>query len=218
MDAGLQIHWLYLLSALLLLWFPRSLLRLGRWRSRRRRHREALEKFASDGAVDPSDLSVRLGRELRKPRNHLDFWRAFAGAVALRFFAFSGVDSVAQHFVFVLQMAVLLIAILAQTVRFDRRVTFFAAVFFAAGVSIGMGNFFPATMAFLLTCAINPVIANPRLFFSVFALLLFPFNWLFGGGLILAAANSLLLLVPPVMSLLADRPMVIYARRHQVTW
>lgn len=218
MENGLQVHWLYLAFALLMLWYPRHLLRLGQWRSKKRRHREALEKFAQDGANDPDDKSVKLRRELAKPRNHLDYLRGFAGAAALWSFSFTAVGPDAHTAMFWLCVAASTVAFIIQTTRFRARITFFAAIFFAVGLSIGMGNYFSGAMAFLLTCAINPVIPTPRMFLTIYALLLLPFNWLLGGGGELALVNSGILLLPPLLSLLAKRPMVIFTRKRNLTW
>lgn len=218
MQNGLQVHWLYLLLALLLLWYPRHLLRLGKWRSDKRRHREALEKFAQEGAVDPDDKSVKLRRELGKLRNHLDYLRGFAGTASLWSFSFTATGPDAHLVALWVCIAVTTVGFLLQTTRMRQRITFFAAIFFAAGMSIGMGNYFSGAMAFLLTCAINPVIPTPRLFLTVYAFLLLPFNWLLGGGGTLALINSGILLLPPLLSLLLKRPMVIFARRRELTW
>jgi hypothetical protein len=216
-DAPFAIHWLYLALALAMLWFPRQWMRLGKWRSKRRRERETMEKFAQDGAVDPEDKSVRLGRELKSPRNYLDFLRALAGGVALWEFSFTyGPDD--REIFFGVKIGLTLIAVLIQLVRWRDRITFFAAIFYFAGLSIGMGNYFSGAMAFLLMCAINPVIPTPRVFVSAFALLLLPFNVFLGGGFQLALVNTVLLLLGPLLSLMTKRPMVIFTRKRNLVW
>jgi hypothetical protein len=211
---SVAINWPYLAFALLALWFPRQWLRVGRFRRRRRKQRETLVKFAEEGASNPEDKSVRLGRELKNPRNYLDFFRALAGAVALWSFSLerpSGESAAARWGI---AAAVLLSGLLIQTIRRrDGRTTFAAAIFYAAGMSIGMGNYFSGAMAFLLVAAINPIIPNPRVFLAAYALLLLPFNSLLGGGVTIAVMNSAIILVPVIVSLLANRPMVIFARR-----
>ncbi|MBA3849917.1 MAG: hypothetical protein C0502_07960 [Opitutus sp.] len=217
MDTPFEIHWPYLALALAMLWFPRPWMRLGRWRRKHRRERETMEKFAQDGAVDPEDKSVRLARELKSPRNHLDFLRALAGGVALWEFSFSA--GRAQHGLLLgWEFGLTLVAILIQLVRWRARITFFAPIFYFAGLSIGMGNYFSGSMAFLLMCALNPVIPTPRVFISVFAVLLLPFNYFLGAGLELALINSVLLLVGPLLSLLTERPMVIFTRKRNLMW
>ena len=217
MDEVLQIHWFYLLLALAMLWYPRQWMRWGKWRSNRRRHREALEKFAQEGGRDPDDQSLSLKRELRKPRNVLDILRGFAGSAALWHFSFTATGPDGHTIMFWTAAGVSLVAFLIQTTRWRPKITFFAAVFFAAGLSIGTGNFFPGSMAFLLTCAINPIIPTPRMFLTVYAVLLLPFNLLLGHGSDLALVNFGILILPPLLSLLLKRPMVIFARRR-TTW
>lgn len=217
MDVPFEIHWPYLALALALLWFPRPWMRLGKWRSRRRRERATMERFAQDGANDPDDKSVRLTRELKSPRNYLDFLRALAGGVALWEFSFTaGADNPGAAFA--AQLVLTLVAVLIQLIRWRDRITFFAAIFFFAGLSIGMGNYFSGAMAFLLTCTINPIIPTPRLFVTAFALLLLPFNYFLGAGLGLALVNSGLVLLGPLLSLLTKRPLVVFTRKRNLMW
>ena len=217
MDAPFEIHWPYLALALAMLLFPRQWMRLGKWRKKHRRERETMEKFAQDGAVDPDDKSVRLARELKSPRNHLDFLRALAGGVALWEFSFSAARA-QQGMVFGWEIGITLLAVVIQLVRWRERITFVAPIFYFAGLSIGMGNYFSGSMAFLLVCAINPVIPTPRVFISVFAVLLLPFNYFLGAGLELALVNTTLLLLGPLASLLSKRPMVIFTRKRNLMW
>jgi hypothetical protein len=217
MPASLEIHWLYLVTGLALLLYPRQWMRFGKWRKKRRRERETAERFAQDGAADPSDKSVRLGRELLTKRNYLDFFRALAGGMALWEFSFVH-DSADKWPVFGLKVALTLLAVVVQVTRFRERITFFAAIFFFAGLSIGMGNYVSGSLAFLLTCTINPVIPNPRVFVSAFGLLLLPFNYFLGGDRNLVAVNSAIILLAPLVSLLLKRPMVVFTRKRNLTW
>ena len=217
MPATLEIHWPYLLVGLALLLYSRSWMRFGKWRRRRRRERESVERFAQDGANDPADKSVRLGRELRGKRNYLDFFRALAGTMALWQWSFA-YEAVDQWTVFGLQAFLTLLAVVVQTTRWRQRVTFFAAIFFFAGMSVGMGNYVAGSLAFLLTCTLNPVIPNPRLFVSAFGLLLLPFNYFLGGDRDLVLLNSALVLLPVLVSLLVKRPTVVFTRRRHLAW
>jgi hypothetical protein len=217
MHVPFELHWPYLAVALALLWFPRQWMRLGKWRRPRRKERETLEKFAQDGANDPEDKSVRLVRELKSPRNYVDFFRALAGGIALWEFSFTAGRDDAMA-VLAVKIALTLVAVLIAVVRWRERFVFFAPIFFFGGLSIGLGNYFSGAMAFLLTCTINPIIPTPRMFVTAFALLLLPFNYFLGAGLQLALVNSLLLLVGPLLSLLAKRSMVIFTRKRNLMW
>jgi hypothetical protein len=217
MPASLEVHWLYLLTGLALLLYPRQWMRFGKWRKKRRKERETADRFAQDGANDPSDKSVRLGRELRALRNYLDFFRALAGGMAVWQFSFV-FDPTDKWPVLGLKVALTLLAVTVQVTRFRERITFFAAIFFFAGLSIGMGNYVSGSLAFLLTCTINPVIPNPRVFVSAYGLLLLPFNYFLGGDRNLVVVNSVLILLGPLVSLLLKRPMVVFTRKRNLTW
>lgn len=213
----MTIHWPYLVLALLTLWFPRQWMRLGKlWRNKRK-ERETLERFAQDGANDPDDKSVRLGRELRNQRNYLDILRGFLGAFALWRFSFEAEREQAT-LVFAVCAVVTFVGVLIQSLRWRERITFFAAIFYYAGVSCGMGNGYPGALAFLLICAVNPVIPAPRVFVAAYALTLLPFNYFLGDDQRIAGLNTLILLVPVIWSLMVKRPMVLFTRRRNLTW
>lgn len=217
------VHWPYLAAALVMLWFPRQWLRAGRLTGKRRRERETMERFQQDGGNDPDDKSVRLKRELKNPRNYIDFFRGLAGSLALWHFSFT-IELEQRDLFHTICGLISLVAIIIQTTRWHERVTFFAAIFFLPGLSMGisdpfvLGNHFSASMAFLLVCAFNPVIPTPRMFMTVYGLLLLPFDWLLGGDFQLAWINSLLALLPPLFSLMAKRPMVIFTRKRHLGW
>lgn len=223
MDHFPIVHWPYLAAALAMLWFPRQWLRAGRLTGKRRRERETMERFQQDGGNDPDDKSVKLKRELKNPRNYIDFFRGLAGSVALWHFSFT-IELEQRDLLHVICGLISLVAVVIQTTRWRERVTFFAAIFFLPGLSMGiadpfvLGNHFAASMAFLLVCAFNPVIPTPRMFMTVYGLLLLPFDWLLGGDFQLAWINSLLALLPPLFSLMAKRPMVIFTRKRHLGW
>lgn len=211
------VHWHYLALALATLWFPRQWMRFGKLWRKSRKERETLERFAQDGANDPADKSVRLGRELRNKRNYIDILRGLAGAVALWQFSFEA-DRENAWLVFGICSAITFLAVAIQSMRWRERITFFAAIFFYAGLSSGMGSYYPGALAFLLVCAINPVIPTPRLFVSAYALLLLPFNYFLGNDPRIALFNTIVLLVPVIWSMMVRRPMVIFTRRRNLMW
>lgn len=215
----MTVHWHYLALALITLWFPRQWLRLGKLQKRKsRKERETLERFNQDGAKDPEDKSVKLAKELRKPRNYIDFFRALVGSYCLWHFAFETTKDVGSTIPFLACAAISTIAVVIQSVRWRERITFFAGVFFYAGFSAGLGNSYPGALAFLLVCAVNPVIPNPRLFVVAYALLLAPFNYMLGDDQRLAGFNTALLLLVPLWSVLINRPMVIFMRKRDLMW
>jgi len=225
MFESISVNWPYLLIAVALLWFPRQWLRSGKSILKKRRKPDgALERLAGMGARDPEDRSVQPGREFTNFRNYLDLLRAFAGGYGLIQFAFVPVGEDAAQTVFIIQSLVLLVGVLIQSVRYDNRLSFFAAIFFLLGQTVGTGGIATGEtpfsighctglFAFALVLAINPIIPNPRWFLTAFGLLLLPFGFVFGAAMPLVTVNALLILLPPLLSLLTKRPVVIFSRK-----
>jgi len=225
MSDSLTINWPYLLIALALLWFPRQWLRTGKSVLKKRRKPDgALERLAGIGARDPDDRSVQLTREFTNFRNYLDLFRAFAGGYCLIQFAFATTGRDAARTVLIIQALGMLIAVLIQSLRFNKGLNFFAALFYLLGLTMGTCGLaaegMPFTIghgagpfAFALVLAINPVIPNPRLFLTAFGLLLLPFGFVFGANVPLLAVNVSLILLVPLLSLLTKRPVVIFTRK-----
>jgi hypothetical protein len=214
MPAQLMINWPYLLLATAMLWFPRQWLRSGaRVLKKRRKPDGAMERLAGIGARDPEDKSVQPGREFGNFRNHIDFFRALAGGYSLSQFAFVAGTEDAELAAFLIQAGILLMAVLIQSVRFDGRLSFFAPIFYFAGMGVGASGHYAGLFAFALVLAINPVIPNPRMFLTAYGLLLLPFGFAFGADLRLLGLNAVLVLVPPLASLLTKRPLVIFTKK-----
>lgn len=214
MFDSLAINWPYLLIAVAMLWFPRQWLRTGaRVLKKRRKPDGAMERLAGMGARDPEDKSVQPSREFANFRNYIDLFRALAGGYSLIQFAFVASGEEAGETMFILQGAILLVAVLIQTIRFDGRISFFAPIFYFVGLSVGATGHYAGLFAFLLVLAINPVIPNPRMFLTAYGLLLLPFGLAFGAALDLLGLTAGLLLLPPLLSLLSKRPLVIFTRK-----
>ena len=220
MPDQLTVNWPYLLMAIATLWFPRQWLRSGaRVLKKRRKPDGAMERLAGIGARDPDDKSVQPGREFANARNYIDLFRALAGGYSLSQFAFTlGADAdSAELTVFVVQALILLVAVLIQSVRFDGRLSFFAPIFFFVGMSVGASGHYAGLFAFALVLAINPIIPNPRLFLTAYGLLLLPFGFVFSADWRLLGLNTGLVLVPPLLSLLTKRPLVIFTKKPKST-
>jgi hypothetical protein len=210
----LTVNWPYLLLAIAMLWFPRQWLRTGaRVLKKRRKPDGAMERLAGIGARDPDDKSVQPGREFANFRNYIDFFRALAGGYSLSQFAFTAGAEDAELTVLLIEAGVLLVAVAIQSVRYDERLSFFAPIFYFAGMNVGASGHYAGLFAFALVLAINPVIPNPRLFLTAYGLLLLPFGFVFSADLGLVALNSALVLVPPLASLLTKRPLVIFTKK-----
>jgi hypothetical protein len=218
MFANFTVNFPYLLGALAMLWFPRQWLRTGKAMLKRRRKPDgALERLAGIGARDPDDRSVQPGKEFSNFRNYLDLFRSLAGGYCLINFAFVTNSKDAAQAALVIEAVVMLIAVLIQTVRYAGRLSFYAAIFFMVGLNVGASGDYVALFAFALTLAINPVIPNPRLFLSAYALLLLPFGLAFNTNLALLGVNVCIVLIVPLLSLLTKRPVVIFSRKPKPT-
>lgn len=216
MSSEFVIHWLYLALAVLMLWFPRQWLRLGhRFLKRRHKHKDKIEQFAEEQARDPDDKSVRLSLEFRGKRNWLDLMRAAAGSLCLVYFAFeiTEMTSDARRSVLALQVFVVLVGTLIQCIRREEKVSYFAPIFYLVGIGAGLGSPYPVIFSLLLVMAINPVLPNPRVFLTVYGLLMIPFGILFSADLLRMLATTAVTCVPPLVSVLAARPLVIYSKR-----
>jgi hypothetical protein len=214
MDDSLLIHWPYLGLALLMLWFPRQWMRFGRLLRKKRKQREMFEKFAQQGGKDPDDKSVQLTREFGKKRNYLDLLRGIVGGYALWHFSFDAGTPAMENTVVGIATVVSMVGLLIQSVRRDDgRLAFFAPIFFCAGLSLTMDLPYVGGFAFLLTCAINPMLPTPRMFLTCYGLLLLPFGFLFGESFLVVVANTFLLLLLPLLSLMAGRSLVIFSKK-----
>ena len=218
MPTSLIIHWPYLLIALAMLWFPRQWMRLGPALFRkRRRAQSAVEKFSAAGpGGDPQNKAINFAREFRGKRNYFDFFRATAGGVSLMQFSFEGHGPGMGAKILLAQAAVFLVATLIQCVRYEGRLGFFAPIFFYAGMSIALSGPIVALFALVLMLAVNPIVPNPRMFISGFAMVLMPLGYFLEASLLLLVLNVGLLVLPPVLSLLSGSSMVIYAKKPKL--
>lgn len=215
MPAEIEVHWFYVIAAMVMLFIPRQWMRFGaRLFKKRRKHKDKLEQFAENKARDPDDKSVRLAAEFANKRNYIDFIRGAAGAYCLVEFSFTMTERTedAETVILTLRLFVCLVGLLIQSVRKEQKLSFFAAIFYLVGMSIGLCGY-PAALAFLLVLAINPVLPNPRMFITAHALLILPFGYIFGSPSGLMMGCFTLLVLVPVISLMAKKPMVIYAKK-----
>lgn len=204
-----------LLVALVLLWFPRQWMRAGLvFGGRQRRHTSAKESWKRE----PGDPRLSF-EEFGKVRNYFDLLRGLAGGLAL----------VGSHWiapalapapgggklVLAVQIGALLIGLLIQVVRKERgRVSFYAPIFYLAGVTVCLCGHWAALFAFILVWAVNAMFGNAEAFLSFYAVLLVGFSLLFRetSHLLLASA-ALLAFTPVLLALLCRRPLVVFTRK-----
>jgi hypothetical protein len=216
------IDWLYLLVGIVLLWFPRQWMRLGKSVLRRRRAtpRGVDEPWAQR---EPGDPRLGFAREFTKARNYFDLLRAAAGALAVSGWKeipasiATAPDASAQTrwTVVGIQLAILLIGLLVQTIRTEhKRLNFFAPVFFIAGLSVPLCSPWAAFFAFVLVWGANPMLQGPQAFLSLYSVLLIAFGMVFRGVRELEAlAAGLMCFFPTLLSMLARRPLLVFSRK-----
>jgi hypothetical protein len=213
------------LFGLVLLWFPRPWMRLGISVGRRRKgsgrkHHEEVEPWLRRESGDPR---IDPRREARKVRNYFDLLRGLAGSIAIlggpfvvaSLTAAEGASKVVAREVLALNLAILFVGLLIQTMRFERgRMTFFAPIFYLAGVSASLCSGWGALFAFLLIWGMNPMLGSAQGFLTVYGVLLCIFGLLFRGltdKMPIAALG--LCLLPVLLSLLARKPLVVFSRK-----
>jgi hypothetical protein len=216
MFESLTVNWPYLLVSLVLLWAPRFWLRTGkRVLKRRRKPDGALEQLAGVGARNPEDRSVHPGKEFATFRNYIDLFRALVGSYGLHEYGLVATTPSGELTEFLLVAVALLIGVLIQSIRFADRLSFFAAIFYLLGLSTGSMEHYASLFAFALVLAINPILANARMFISAHGVLLAVFGVVFSADRKMLAVNVFLFLLIPLLSLLSKRPVVIFSRKSK---
>lgn len=216
----MTVHLPLLLLGLLLLWFPRQWMRLGKVVSTS--HRRSSRSREPWKTRAPGDLRLTWG-EFGKVRNYFDLLRAAAGALAITgWHVLEGALTVSEaasrgqaRQVLIAKIAIVLIGLLVQTVRYERhRLSFFAPVFYIAGVSVALCGPWAALFAFLFIWAVNPMFGNAEAFLAVYAVVLVVFALLFKDtSRVLAAAAFLVAFLPVLLALMTRRPLVVFTRK-----
>lgn len=223
-DASpMLINWPLLLFAIVLLWVPRQVLRQGA--TFLRRHRRS-----DKGSLSPKeqrergDPRVDFRTEFLKFRNYVDLFRGAAGSLA-----FVGITDVIEPclklakdasptvgWVLIgIRFAILLIGLLLQAVRYEhRKFTFYPPIFYLTGLSVGMVGYVAALFAFILIWTLNPAFGNAQAFLFIYAVLMVVFGNYFGRNSMLSIVSAgVLCFLPALLSMLANRPLVIFSRR-----
>lgn len=216
----MNINWLQYSLALLLLWTPRQWLRVGvlfKLKSSRSRS-------ADSAAVErePGDLSVRFRDEFKKFRNYVDFLRAAIGGVAIMG-GIAGLKPSLQlaadsaewfgRLVIAAQFAVLLIGVLLQSFRFEKRATMYPPIFYLSGLSFGLIGWGPAIFALVLIWAFNTTLPGPTAFLFIYAVLAGLFGWLLASDITQVVFAVVLIFAPVLISLLTKRRLVHFVKK-----
>jgi hypothetical protein len=155
--------------ALLLLWFPRQWLSVGklnsvsRFRSQKRSRTEVRNQVWKPKA------------EYTKPRNWVDFFRALAGGLAVSYLCFEAIPGAAYSVavkIFALQAAIMLLAVIIQSMRLgSKKITLVAPVYFIAGLSFGLIGWKAAVFVCVVGLILNQLLPGPGLSLFVFGCL-----------------------------------------------
>lgn len=224
----MSVNFPFLLAGLFLLCFPRQWMRFGARIGgsglRRKGPRWRDEPWNRQIAGSPN---LSFAAEFTKTRNYFDLLRAAGGGLAIMGgYGIEPALSVAEgaapaviRQVMALEIGIFVVAVLAQTVRIERgHLSFYAPVFFMAGLSVCLAGHWGALFAFILIWAMNPMIPNAQAFLTLYALLLGVFTLLYrgltGGAAFLIAS---LCFLPVLLSLLTRRRLGVLKRRapHQ---
>jgi hypothetical protein len=171
-------YWL-LSVAVLLLWFPRQWLRVGRTVIELPNLRKKLQT-----SHDPRDLSLRWREEFFKARTWVDLLRALIGGIAVVHVCVGLSCTAARDVgvqILVIKALVLLIAVILQTVRIEYgRMTLVAPVFFIFGLSFPLIGWMPALFAIIMVWVMNRALPTVSMFLFAFASLQVGFGYLLG--------------------------------------
>ncbi|HSH93538.1 MAG TPA: hypothetical protein VK968_05295 [Roseimicrobium sp.] len=209
------IHIWLLLIAVLLLWIPRQWLRYGG------KVVTLPERSKADKDIrDANDVSLQLRDEILKPRNWVDFLRAAAGGIAVYGVCFEVGQGAAKgtgNIVFIVQFAVLLIAVLLQTIRIEQRMTLVAPVFFVLGLSFGLIGWKAALFACVTIWVLNLLLPSAGMFLFVFAFVEAVFFRLVGNGFSMKTVILTVILTtfPLLFSALTNRRLVRLNKKNR---
>jgi hypothetical protein len=223
--SDVKIDYILLLIALGLLYFPRQWLRWGK----RTVKSERMSRRGDSNDFDPSkrremgDPAVVFKDEFTKVRNYVDLLRAIAGSAVIVGTAYTascfqiapGAAPQAGKLVLGLKAAILLGSMLVQLIRYERRLTLFAPIFFVSGLTFGLCGLPAAGFAFLLIWALNLGLPNASALLGAHAVIIVLFGFLFDGvSNLLVIVAFLCLFMPVLISMLSGRSLQTFHRRN----
>jgi hypothetical protein len=151
------IFYIYLATALLLLFFPRGWMRFGKRVSPKPPRKVNQTKVERD----PYDRSPKPLQEATKPRNWVDFFRAAASGYAIMLVGQQwSVDHEATPTGWVLALVAVIwvLGTLVQMVRIEGRLGLYAPVFFLQGLGVGVMGSVIGFIAMFGSWALSPVL------------------------------------------------------------
>ncbi len=174
--------------------------------------------------ADPTDARVSLRVEILKPRNYIDFARAALGSAVLLGMwpevASAAVEAdfvEADPLVWAVQVSVLFVGALVQTLRYEHRASLYAPLFYLSGLTLGMCGLYPALFAMVLVWSIHRVLPGPGAMLSIQTLLVLIFGVVFRGvGSRETFVAAALVFLPVALSLLSRRRLGLFNKRVKV--
>lgn len=204
--------------AIALLWIPRTWLRRGPTLMRVRSRGRTASPWS--GSQDAESLSYR--RELPKPRNYFDLFRAASATWAIMggyglepaLQAAPDAPSAVTLRVFAIQAAIVAIGLLLQTARFDRgRLSLTAPVFYIGGLTLILFGPLSGLCGFAIAWLLSPIFPNTQAFFFVQACVGLTISVLVHGVQLSALLAFSLCILPVVLCWLSRRPLLVPTRR-----
>ena len=211
------VHYWLLSFAVVLLWLPRQWLRFGK----KVITLPSKKSGAAKNLRDSGDVSMRLREELPNARNWVDFLRAFAGGVGVCVVGFelpSGTPKDTIIYVYVIQCAVLAVAVFIQTARnFQHRITLVAPVFFIFGLSFSLIGWQAALFAFVTVWALNLLLPSAMTFLVVLSLLELAFGRFLSNGapIKMVFLSAALTIGPVLLSAMMNRQLVKLNKKNR---
>ncbi|AHF92160.1 hypothetical protein OPIT5_19845 [Opitutaceae bacterium TAV5] len=197
--------------SVVLLWIPRPWMRFGRLglASRRRSAgRRARENVAGESMSFGVDYRLNMGREFGNLRNWLDLARALTGGFGLLAVGMQGLMDtpleVARPYI-AGQIGIVVVAVLIQMLRFEKRFTFFAPVFFIQGLMFGLVDWRVGLLVMIGTWAINPLLPSPAPFLTVLGCIAAIFGTLVGVPVAYVLTAAGISIGPVLVSILLKR-------------
>lgn len=218
----MNILWPQFIIALLLLWIPRQWLRAG-GALFKRRHKSGKVRRDREAEREPGDNSIYFRDEFQKIRNYVDFFRAGIGGMAIVGLPIADIAPALQtlpdaapwreNLVEIVWIAVLVVGVLIQSFRFEKRSAMFPPIFYISGLTFGTCGVAVAAPAVVLTWAINTTLSGPLAFLCLYAVTIGLFGLLLSDAPEQVGVTSALVFLPVLISLLAKKRLVHFAKK-----
>lgn len=207
----------HLLLGVVLLFFPRTWMQKVVKIAKRQKKKAGVERLKDPWKnKEPGDPAVKFKTEFTKFRNYLDLLRAAVGSVVIwGGFGYSAAVAGGGIKGLAVKAVIMLVGVVIQATRLSGgRFSFFPPIFFVAGLLLGVSGWEVAVFAFILTWAMHGMVRNASWFLTLNAAIVYGFGAFFQGMFSLTVMLAAgLVFLPVLLSLLANRPLLIYTSR-----